>query len=1087
MSRPDNILYATEIGDVADLLGIDLLPDEPAPYVDPVGDPITDAEFDAIMRDIGVYPQLLTDAQVDEILRMYGWLPDPFAEEPGWHSEVIDLDNKRTWPTREQIYETDIEGLDELHPVEGFLAISYRHGGDDQWTEWQRVGKNRDTWDWMWPDVKRFFQLLRNLRDKRNEYTYRYVRFRWIPYPAGADKATVMHGETNCAISILRERYPRKAAALSKIDTVGGFGEKQMWEASGILKLNMRLLDRLGGVMLETKRDGKWRYNGKTRHGRPVPPVDIYDYDGHALGSKPERPFGLTDDDVVKEKAVGTYHDMKRRYGPNAIIWPAAEGFIVESSPDDRHVIRDEKRYSAIEQRALSLEVEGTVLMTSPFSVEVEAWRKMNGFGATPAALAKVWRAANMYPRAYSALDKTPGPSADINSAYESSPLAGARDLFDAYGFPCAEGQIVVKNPPMEILRETGLVVAILDLDRCHPWVQYQVRSAVGVYTTMRLKVWLEAGAVRIYGLALAVVARKYWPSLDRPSQARFSPLMGERWVPGEKQPSYNQTKHWGREAIGRLVPNGEKHQDYVYVSNDPEAASVIQTLRSMGALVSFSYEKAPRKKPKEDGALLARDVDLAAILEDLSDTKMDTGPAQEEEDEYDGLWRIGFKTEGLPKTSCFHAHAYWLDYSAMVIDREVFRHPWGTIVRIATDSITLSEGESFSGQVEYEHETPGKWKKEKTPELRKYSAPLEREVPDLAEVEKLAGPYWAPICGSEPRMHILEGPPGVGKTYHCLERLAGHKYVVLTPTRKMRKKFVADGHKALTWRWALRPYSAFKPEGVRVPRGSLLYLPEIGTWPRDDVETIIPWLLANGYRLLADGDREQMRPIKADPPWDWLDGAQDVTIEEFGEKDYRSKTEELAALKTQLRGKTNAEIIQTLRKAIGATKYGEFLDEWHPGDYVYTCVNTAKDLLTNALGRLHHEKYPDVPVRIVYGEKDRARSGEEEYIGLGDALPEHAQLAYVTTYTSCQGETAAPDSNGRSPRVWLVDVRASEFFRGALYTGATRVEYKEQLGLVTGLPPLPLTEREKAAHERLYGVDDDDYDGVDDDDYDGA
>jgi hypothetical protein len=1064
MGRPANIAPA-EVDEIEQLLG-----GEPeGAYVDPAGNVLTEAEFDAIMRDIGVYPPLLTNTELDDILREYGWLYDPYADEPGWRSGVIDLEDpkSKTWPTREEMLEVDIEGFDPLYPMEGFLAVSW---SDDKetWSPWQRVGKSRDKWDWQWPDPRRFYQLLRKLRDEvqMHHYSAGYARFRWLPYPEGVDRATVMHGTTNCAIAILRERFLSQARALTRIDTAEGFGKQQLWEASGVLKRNMRLLNRLGGVIFETKKeDGHWRFNGQTRHGKPVSPVDLYDYDGHALGFKPVRPSGLGDDDVVKEAEVGTYHDMKKRYGPNALIWPSSEGYIVDLGPGDTFVIRDAARYGAIEKRAFELQVEGTALAVSPFSVEVKAWRALNDFGPTPALLAKIWRAANFYPRPYSDLAKEAGPSADVNSAYESAPRAGAKDLFLKYGFPRSEGQIVVKDPPMEILHETGLVVAHLNLEQCHPWVQYQVKARRGVYTTMRLQTWLDAGAVVVDRLELAVVATRYWPSLDRPADARFSPSKGERWVPDpERPPRYEQTKHWGREAIGRLVPNGEKHQDYLYIADDSEAASVIQTLRAAGALTSFSYERLPKPRQPDERPLLEQCEDLLRELTEVA-------PDAEEEDERDGLWRVGFKAEGLPKDACFHAHAYWLDYSAMVIDREVFRHPWEAIVRVATDSITIAQGHEFSDQVEFEAEVPGKWKKE-TPKMREYSPPGEREVPDLAEVEKIAGAYWAPLCSSEPRMHVLEGPPGYGKTYHCLERLAGHRYTVLTPTRKMRKKFVAGGHKALTWRWALRPYEKFKPDAVRVPKGSLLYLTEIGTWPRKDVEELVPWLLENGYRLLADGDREQMRPVKAEAPWRWLDAEPNVTIQFFAEKDYRSKTVELATFKMGLRGKTNAVIIDLLRRERGETDYYEFLELWHPRDYVYACVHDVWDkVLHEVLPRIHEEKYSNELVRIVYTEKNRERSGEEEYIPLGAPVPEHAALAYVTTYTSCQGETASPDENGRQPRVWLVDARASEFFKGALYTGATRVEHMGQLGLVCNVP-VPLTKWELAANEQ-YAEDD--------------
>lgn len=988
----------------------------------------------------------------------------------GWYSKTMEIEDRKTWPTREDQNVVTIPSYNVSRPQEGFLAIQW---GQEKkvrgelvlvWTPWQRVGKKPEEWDWAWPDYKRFAQLLNAIRANYRVYSASHMRFRWLPYPGGVDKATVMHGAKNCAIELLKGRFPARARELDRIplEANGGFGAKQLWAASRVLKRNLRLLDRLGGVMLETRdEDGLWHYAGITRHGKPVPPVDLFDYEGHALDAIPARPK-IGEDDVVTYEKIPTYHALRRQYGPSSVVWPTSDGFIVMCNGEDYVAIRPEGVYTAIKRRAKELGVNDVALVTSPFGVEVNAWRRDNRFDPTPVALSKLWKAANFYPRPYCASGTKPGPTADINSAYESAPKAGASDLFALYGFPMAEGQIVVKDPPMAVLSETGLVVAVLDLEKCHPWVRYLVKQPEGVYTTMRLKVWLDAGAIVINSLRLAVIAKKAFPALTRPENARYSPSCGERWEVGH-EPSYAQTKHWGREAIGRLVPNGEKHQDYLYVVDDAEAASIIQTLRAKGTLTSFRYEREAviDKRAEEEK--------LAEVLKELAEPAL----VETADDERPGMWVVGYSDSALPKNACYHAHAYWLDYSAAVVDREVFRHPWGSIVRIATDSITLAEGYTFSEHVVYGHEQPGLWKEEKYVP-REYCEPVPREVPELGEVEQLAGAYWAPLCGSEPRLHVLEGPPGYGKTYHCLQRLAGHRFVVLTPTRKMRKKFVAAGCKSYTWRWALRPYASFKPDSVRVPRGSLLYLPEIGTWPREDVETLIPWLLENGYRLVADGDREQMRPVRSEPCWPWLDQNPSVSIEWFAEKDHRSKTDELAALKMALRGKTNTQVAQKLREAIGGTDYYDFLEQWHPRDYVYACVHVARAVLHAEMTRIHREKYADVPVRIVYGEKDKERSGEEEYIPLGTPIPENASLAYTTTYTSCQGETAGADETGRLPRVWLSDARASEFFRGALYTGATRVERIEQLGLLEGLPLAP-TEKEIARDEYLYGQDDSD------------
>jgi hypothetical protein len=963
--------------------------------------------------------------------------------EDCWMSRPFNITAKEQWPTREEVNEVDIPGFDPSIPQEGFLAISWygRHRGPalhKSWGEWQRVGKSPETWDWMWPDHTRLYQFLRALRDNRRNYEFTRAKLRWCPYPPGIDKAEVMHGNENCAIAILKARYAAKARALEAIQLTdaGGFGLAQMHEAAKVLKLNLQLRDRLEGIMLETKKeDGGWLYNGKTRHGKPVPPVVLYNYDGHARGAMPSRPK-VTEADVDAVEEVGSYHAMRRWYGPDAVIWPSAEGYIIDCMGE--HIVRRAaKSYEPVQKRAEELGVSSFALTSTPFGVEVAAWREINRFSPTPRALAPAWKAANFFPRPYCLVGAKVGPTADINSAYESAPTAGAKDLFARYGFPEAEGQLVVQNPPASILKETGLVVATLSLEKCHPWVQYLVAEPRGVYTTMRLQAWLEAGAVEIERIELAVVARRYYPSLERPEEARYSPKGEERWSPGG-DPTYSQTKHWGREAIGRLIPNGDKHQDLFYIADDAEAASVIQTLREREMLTSFVYEKPTPVREQED--------DLEQILAELNGA-----PPLEPENDEPGLWRIGYSDTALPKTSCFHAHAYWLDYSALVVDREVFRHPWEAIVRVAVDSITLAKGHSFSENVIYGLQ-PGQWKEEPHKE-KVWAKPSARPVPDLTEALALAGPYWAPICGSAPVLHVLEAPAGYGKTTACHAGLKGHRFVSLTPTCKMRKKFEAEGVSALTWRWALRPYDTFKPEAVRVKPGSIIHIAEIGLWPSADVEEIIPWLLENGYRVIADGHRYQQAPVMGEEPWKWLDYNPLVTIEQFQSRDYRSKEEPLAALKMRMMAQTNAVALCQLKKAVGETSYASFLEKWHPRDYVYAALHEVRDTLHAEMGRIHQEKYPDEPVRIVYGEKDRKRTGEEEFIPLGAPIPENAKLAYVTTYSSCQGETASEDSSGYLPRVWLVEARATDFFKYAIYTAAGRTEYMAQLGVVVGVP----------------------------------
>jgi hypothetical protein len=238
-----------------------------------------------------------------------------------------------------------------------------------------------------------------------------------------------------------------------------------------------------------------------------------------------------------------------------------------------------------------------------------------------------------------------------------------------------------------------------------------------------------------------------------------------------------------------------------------------------------------------------------------------------------------------------------------------------------------------------------------------------------------------------------------------------------------------------------------------------------------------VPWLVEiHGCRIIADGDRKQMPPYEGDKPWCWFEESPYVAVVPLVElaggeyKDWRSKTPDLAAFKLELRTKqSNSQVIEAIAARVGSSSYEAFLEEWHPRDYVYIAVHTMRELFHKDLAQVHRAKYPTEPTRVRYGESSKDKSGEEEWVPLGAEIPAHAELAYTTTYSSCQGETAGPDDSGRRPRVWLVDYRLQRY-ENAVYVGATRVEFEDQWGVIS---TVPLSDEEKTRVEYLYGEDD--------------
>lgn len=1018
------------------------------------------AEAQAFLDEV-VPAGRLTDREIDELLEEYGIgrvVPEddtlilgPFRvkKEPPSRREVtrgIPLD----WYGHEAFLEVSLGA--KVRGREGVI----------QWGDWEPL-RGDSTFTVF--DRARFYALWVALHAER-WYKNDFIRFRLSLLPEEGEEFVVRHGGLNCAIQLLAARFPSRAHALKKIKIPedGGFRAEQAMEAAKILKLNVVIKDRLGHEMWRsTKPDGTFLYNG-VKHGKPVPPVVIYDYDGHALEDKPEPPKSKDLTVSLVDFDPTNYNKLREQFGLLSRVWPRQGGAIVERFMDTSIFVRQRKGYEAVEKRANELGVEDYKMIASPFGVEFQAWKAKNEFRATPELLSELWRAAALHPVPYCTGQKEAGLTADINSAYEHCPKVGARDLYEHYGMPDADGMIAVKEPPVEILRQTGLVVATLDLEKCHPWIRHQVKVKRGVFTTMRLHTWVELGAAVIESIELAIVARKYYPSLERPEAASWEPPSS--CLPYGTPYEEKNVRHWARPAIGRLVPSQDAGTsvDWLYTTDDAEAAALVHGLKKDGLLGGYEYVTSAKAEVVTDDydKLLA---EIAEVLADLGAGQQGPEKEKEEAELTRGFHRIGMKKTGPVKSACYHAYAYYIDYTGIVIDREILKHEWKDIVKVKTDSISLVKNVKFSEDVVIDA-APGHWKYEKYGK-QMYSEQEPRTVPALDTIK--AGDYWAPLASETP-MAILEAPPGYGKTTTCRKNLKDYPHVTLVPTRKMRKQFLKDNEheKVYTWQWALRPRKSFVPEAVRIPRGSIVYIVEVGTWDRAWAEEALTWLIEeHKCRIIADGDRKQMPPYDGVSPWRWLDEWKHATILGCGDTDYRSKTEELAAFKLELRASTtNDQVIGKIAERVGATSYGAFLEEWHPRDYVYITTNKMRDRFHEDLGRLHAEKYPDAPKRIRYTEASKAKSGEEEFIAIDDPIPQDAKLAYTTTYSSCQGETAGVGEDGIRPRVWLVQHKF-RMFENAVYVGATRVEVESQWGVVT---EAPLTADEQALQEYLYG-----------------
>lgn len=822
------------------------------------------------------------------------------------------------------------------------------------------------------------------------------VRFQYTraPSKALADLPHLFAAETgNCAINLLirHTKSDKYKKALKKIKIPqSGFGPDQLKEAFAAMGWTrpIRIVDRTGRVMCSV---GDQNYRGV---------IDIVDYNSHALDSYVCFPE-LGDEvpvRVVDDEKLGDFCHLQNTYGRRTQLWPVPNGVVVPTQ-GGYEIIRNRRAYAEIEARAkeLNLSEKDYRLACSPFGVECLAWRREHGFGVTKGKTVDLWKAANFFPVTYATGAKK-ARVADMNRAYETSPLLS--DYWEQYGMP-ADGGIAMKNPPMDCLEKTGMAVA--RLRAIHPWVKYITAGQErGCYTTMRLKCWLDHKAIEILEIELVVLTKAYWPTLERPNGARWCCPTAKTPDIGEEREGY---KGWGREAIGRLIPSATRNPKKYYITEEAEFVSVQHSLDEKGLLVD-------------------------AIECGRGDQR---------------YWVVLYKDDR--DSGAYHTHAYFLDYTATRLEKEIFSRSWSTIAKVKVDSIAVTDNSPLP--VEGWKDETGKY----SPTL--YPPPQEREVPDLPE----AGTYWEALA--ENRAVLVEAPAGFGKSYMVEEKLRDHLYMAVTPTRKMAKTLIEKGIKAYTWKYLLKPADKFDPRLTRmtathlIPDVVTIHICEIGTWGAHDVATIVPWLLMRGYRVVADGDRHQLPPISGERPWGYID--ENFVRDPYVGRDYRSEEPGLAVFKEGLRGKNNQEVVaMALKEGLGCD-YRELIENWHPRDYVYSTRRSDEEssvympkAVLKALQDIHKCKYPQEPVRIQYTSKDKERSGEEDFIRLDQEMPKNARPTCVSTVHISQGDTVSPPA-----RVWFLDAYLEgESFDNGAYVALTRVQRRGQLSVVTtGLP----------------------------------
>lgn len=916
----------------------------------------------------------------------------------------------------------------------GYLEFRFRRT-DGSWTPWEG-SYNRKLYH-SYEDIYGSLQLVASSR--YDDYDGFQARIVELPDVFGHEQ--VFAGKVNCAKALLVERFASCARKLRQIKDDNGWGLEQDEEASKIIKRN---IVRRNAADEEVYRVGNFKTVAKK------PDYVYYAIEQHAVKELPERRKSdrvLTYPEGVTKAQV--YARVKTRFDPRAIAFPAADGLqVVHSGPKGevvRTALRSQEGWDRVQKRAreLGVDPEDVYDLGSEFGVETLAWRRRCGFESTEKKYAEAVEASIIYPVPYSAgvpRAEVAEAGYDLNGAYWGA--IRKSEYYAAYGMPGGQA-VCLEDPEMTVLGKTGFVLA--QLVAKHPYAKLQLRGQARSWvSTMRLQSWLDKDWVEVVKLERVILYAGRWPEA----------IGGALCVAGKSE------KTWGREAIGRLVA---KHGDSgTYLTHDDREASwLCHTLQAQGRLRTVKRVDADGAKGVEaalrDAGLLDREDDetlWARMLEGLSPLY----PAREEDapNDPEGIWEIG--AGGESKTGCFHVHAYFLDYAATVLEGQLAKYRWEDVARVYTDCILLKRGVSY-GDIDEGAEL-GQWKREARVRddgrdrysEKPYVVGEPRPVPSLDGYK-----WWEPLAHP---ISLIEGPPGYGKTYACLEKVPD--CVVLAPTHKLRKKAHRQGHTAMTWQYALWPLKEFDEERVRVPRGRVVFITEVFMIPLGRLKVILEFLREKGFRVLMDGDREQMRPFEGEFAAKYLAEATakgEIHHQWHAGKDYRSSDQDTADAKMAMRGRDNLAAVWQLRDMGLSAEYRQFLEDWHPRDYVLVTVHTLRDRIHRDLERVHRAKYPEEKRRVRYGHGPRMAGGksaprnlvgEEEFIGLRQKIPAGAELAYSTTYSVCQGDTIESPT-----KVWMFDYRLHSRYQKAIYMGFTRVRELSQAMIVN--PPLDL------------------------------
>ncbi|CAG8605323.1 5946_t:CDS:2, partial [Acaulospora morrowiae] len=351
------------------------------------------------------------------------------------------------------------------------------------------------------------------------------------------------------------------------------------------------------------------------------------------------------------------------------------------------------------------------------------------------------------------------------------------------------------------------------------------------------------------------------------------------------------------------------------------------------------------------------------------------------------------------------HLRASMLAYAHINLLEMLQRFDPNEVVRIATDSIyvrkealyKIENTPAFFKQVEVKF-CFGEWF------YRPDSYALSHQ-PEEQEIQEIQPGQWYSIAPTiydlitRCRKSYLNGGGESGKTTRAIRIFKDINMIIFTHTNALAKDFREKRNvKAQTW------HSFFRWNGV-------------GEWTPERMEEkkflrVVIW-----DEVICCGDDAQSPPFFGEMPHNWLKEHADYYEEVL--TDYRAKCPKLRKLKKAMRRKNNRIQSKLFREILPTIEKWECLEkEWTPSDRILSAHRLSRRIASQKCFELHHIKYPDTPVPLIY----RLRDGRKQ---------------------NCLIQIP----------VWVIDEHLA--WDNLIYLAVGRVEYLSQLIRVEG-PPLP-------------------------------